>query len=170
MILKSFLSPVTKQHVERKILAATASHLFRIVADVDAYSQFLPLCSHSRVLRRLPSSNPQEKRFEAELTVGLPPLFKETYTSLVVANAADWTIQSTSIKSETMDSLYSLWTLRDMTENRCDVQLEVSMTVRDPIIIAALDNVLQGVASQQVQAFAKRCQQIPVDDDNLPGL
>jgi ribosome-associated toxin RatA of RatAB toxin-antitoxin module len=191
MILRSFLPSVTKRHVEKKILAAPALHLFRIVADVDAYSTFLPLCSKSRIIRRLPPSQPSspaaaaafyagvvnhhhhhhhqsnnnndEQRFEAMLTVGLPPLFQETYTSLVVANRRQLTITSTSIQSSpTIDSLTSLWSLKEIDGGEsCEVQLEVAMTVRDPIIIAALDQVLATVARQQVAAFSKRCLDIP---------
>jgi ribosome-associated toxin RatA of RatAB toxin-antitoxin module len=188
MILRSFLPSVTKRHVEKKILAAPALHLFRIVADVDAYSTFLPLCSKSRIIRRLPpispaaasatvsyagaanhhhhhqhNNNNDEQRFEAMLTVGLPPLFQETYTSLVVANRRQLTITSTSIQSsQTIDSLTSLWSLKEIDGGQsCEVQLEVAMTVRDPIIIAALDHVLATVARQQVAAFSKRCLDIP---------
>jgi coenzyme Q-binding protein COQ10 len=170
MILKSFLSPVTKRHVERKILAVPAMHLFRIVADVDAYSTFVPLCRHSRILQRLASSSSSssEQRFEAQLTVGLPPFFQETYTSLVVANPTKLTIESRSIQSEHMDSLTSMWQLKEIMDeegNKCDVQLEVSMTVRDPIIIAALDQMLESVARRQVAAFSKRCSEIPIQRD-----
>jgi ribosome-associated toxin RatA of RatAB toxin-antitoxin module len=187
MILRSFLPSVTKRHVEKKILAAVpALHLFRIVADVDAYSTFLPLCSKSRIIRRLPSPaaaaavsyagvadhhqhhhyqhhHHNEQRFEAILTVGLPPLFQETYTSLVVANLRQLTIASTSIQSSpTIDSLTSLWSLKEIDGGQsCEVQLEVAMTVRDPIAVAALDHVLATVARQQVAAFSKRCLDIP---------
>jgi ribosome-associated toxin RatA of RatAB toxin-antitoxin module len=107
--------------------------------------------------------NLHEQRFEAELTVGLPPLFKETYTSLVVTNPSLLTIASTSIKSQNIEQLNSLWQLQEMDDGKCcEVRLEVSMTVRDPIIVAALDQVLAGVASQQVAAFSKRCLEMPI--------
>lgn len=165
MILRSFLSPVTKRHIEQKLLYTPALHLFKIVADVDSYSQFLPLCSHSRVTRRSrqPPQHDDEQRFEAELTVGIAPLFQETYTSLVTANQKKLKIESTSIRSENIDSLHSLWQLRAVDDGQCHVHLEVSMTVRDPVIVAALDSVLERVARQQVQAFSQRCQEVPID-------
>jgi ribosome-associated toxin RatA of RatAB toxin-antitoxin module len=194
MILRSFLSPITKRHVERKILAVPALHLFRIVADVDAYWTFLPLCRRSRITRRLPpllspdkvvmvesssvgnnainNKDMAEQRFEAQLTVGMPPFLEETYTSLVVANPARLTIASTSIQSQNIEKLTSLWQLREIENDNnmgggkgsCEVQLEVSMTVRDPIIVAALDQVLASVARQQVAAFSQRCLETPIID------
>jgi len=51
MIFRSFLSsPTTKQHVERRILRTNPLHLFRIICNVDEYSLFLPLCTHSKII------------------------------------------------------------------------------------------------------------------------
>ena len=50
MILKSFLSPVTKRHVERQILNTPPLHLFRIIQDVDQYSKCVLLLACLLVL------------------------------------------------------------------------------------------------------------------------
>lgn len=51
MIFRSFLSsPTTKHHVERRILRTHPLHLFRIICNVDEYSLFLPLCTHSKII------------------------------------------------------------------------------------------------------------------------
>jgi ribosome-associated toxin RatA of RatAB toxin-antitoxin module len=52
---------------------------------------------------------------------------------------------------------------RDDKEIHCNVDFQVEMTVSDPVIVAVLDQVLQQVASRQVQAFEQRCQDIPID-------
>jgi hypothetical protein len=36
------------------------------------------------------------------------------------------------------------------------------MTVSDPVIVAVLDQILEEVAGQQVEAFEKRCQVLPL--------
>ena len=148
------------------------THLFRIILDVDRYSQFLPLCSHSRVLRQRPSyaEQEQQQQFDATLTVGLPPLFEETYVSRVTANPNDWTVETVSTDSKLFDSLHSKWKLYPVVDNndddntkccRCDVHFEVTIAASDPIIVGTLDQVLQQVAGRQVAAFAERCQQVP---------
>lgn len=156
MILQQLFSPVTKRHVERQILATVPEHLFRIIQDVDCYSEFLPLCSYSKVDARHPNGS-----FEATLTVGLPPLFKETYKSEVSVYPNDLRIQTKSIQSQSIDALSSQWQLAPHTDG-CRVAFQVEMTVSDPLIATTLDQVLQQVAKQQVQAFAQRCQQLPV--------
>jgi ribosome-associated toxin RatA of RatAB toxin-antitoxin module len=138
---------------------------------------FLPLCSHSKILRYAPLSagtisSDDRLRFDATLTVGLPPLFQETYTSAVTVNVNELTVESKSISSKLFDSLYSCWKLApvpydedDSRATRCAVHFEVEMTVSDPLIVGTLDTVLQQVAGRQVQAFADRCQQIPMSRD-----
>ena len=155
---RPFFSAVTKRHVERRIVQTSPHHLFRIIQDVDSYSQFLPLCTESKILR---SSGCQ---FEAFLTVGLPPLFTEKYVSRVQVDPEKLTVHAKSIESNLFEALDSKWVLKkvDSEENLCDVYFEVEMSVSNPVIVNALDQVLREVAAKQVAAFEKRCQEIPL--------
>jgi coenzyme Q-binding protein COQ10 len=167
MFFKSLLSPVTKRHVERRVLQNTHPlHLFRIIQDVDQYKNFLPLCSYSKIIRR----SPDGRSFDGQLIVG-NVMFSEEYTSRVTVIPEQMTIQTESIVSQRFDTIKSRWTLGevegDFTDGVvcCDVDFEVEMTVSDPIIVAVLDQVLQEVAGRQVDAFEKRCQELPVPRD-----
>jgi coenzyme Q-binding protein COQ10 len=164
-MLKGFLTPVTKRHVERKILSTNPTHLYRIIQDVDSYSTFLPMCSHSKVLRRSPNG----RSFQATLTVGIPSLFQETYVSDVLLNPQELIVETKSIQSKLFDSLRSRWKLAEIKDGAhkgdCEVNFEVEMTVSDPLIMATLDEVLKQVACRQVDAFEKRCRQVPLPAD-----
>ena len=165
---KPFFSAVTKRHVERKILRTSPQHLFRIINDVDSYSQFLPLCTHSKILKRLNGGH----QYEAALTVGLPPLFTEEYVSRVTADPDNLIVQAKSIESTLFEALDSQWILKevDSDEGLCDVHFEVEMSVSNPVIVNALDRVLEQVAGKQVAAFEQRCRQVPLlpqDDDRI---
>ncbi|CAK7270584.1 Coenzyme Q-binding protein coq10, mitochondrial [Sporothrix epigloea] len=71
-----------------RTLPYAADDLFNIIADVDAYEQFLPHCTSSRVThwRTMPDANAQAKGSRwparADLTVGWGPL-SQTYSSRV---------------------------------------------------------------------------------------
>jgi ribosome-associated toxin RatA of RatAB toxin-antitoxin module len=208
MLLKAFLPLVTKRHVERRIVPGmSAQRLFEVVLDVNAYQTFLPYCRHSQIDNQLASD-----AFRATLTVGIPPVLVETYTSHVVyhrrasqpqgdntpatASTDDnddeypvFTVTTRSVESHYIESLWSRWKLQDVqpTTNTarestndisyakaratstggsnspsepstmaCRVEFEVEMQVRDPIIAAALDQLLPKVAVQQVDAFIQR--------------
>lgn len=184
-LFKSFSSPVTKRFVERRLLQTNPWHLFRIIQDVDHYSSFLPLCTHSQVL----GVQKNGRQFEATLTVGFPyvgGLLQETYVSRVQVNPEELTVTAKSIESHWFDSLQSTWKLGEVWEQPpqdnknsknpdlkstpvdlpiCNVNFEVEMTVRDPIISQLLDQILEEVAGRQVTAFEKRCREIPVPPD-----
>ena len=171
MILRGFLSPVTKRHVEKKILPTHPLHLFRIIQDVDRYAEFLPLCTYSKVNKKLPQG------FEATLTVGLPPLFTETYRSHVTVNPDQLLVETKSLDGKYFDSLSSRWKLEassssshgtmedDSNGNYCHVDFCVEITASDPVIVSTLDQVLAKIAGDQVRAFAQRCRQVPLPND-----
>jgi ribosome-associated toxin RatA of RatAB toxin-antitoxin module len=138
---------------------------------------FLPLCSHSQILRHTYQSGADRLCFEATLTVGLPPFFQETYTSAVTVIPDRLTVETVSISSKHFDSLKSRWQLSNVVvdegvidHTKCAVDFGVEMTVSDPLIIGTLEQVLQQVAGRQVDAFAARCRQIPIPPDLMEGI
>ena len=158
-MLKPLFSAVTKRHVERRILKVKCDGLFQIIQDVDRYQEFLPLCTASKVLRRSDCG----AFFDASLTVGLPPLFSETYCSRVHVKPENLVVSTKSLQSKRFDSLSSEWKLQNMSKNNEElthVDFQVEMTVSDPLIVTILDRVLQEIAGRQVEAFEKRCRQL----------
>jgi ribosome-associated toxin RatA of RatAB toxin-antitoxin module len=120
----------------------------------------------------------------------IPPLdrLEEEYISRVTQKYAqseedgnkEWTIEARSIRSQLFDSLSSRWRITEYidTTNKnhlnegvdkdqdrlnifANVEFEVEMSVADPIVITALDHVLESVAEQQVLAFERQCEEIP---------
>jgi ribosome-associated toxin RatA of RatAB toxin-antitoxin module len=168
-MLKGFLPSVTKSHVEKRLVPFPMAHLFRIIQDVNAYQDFLPLCTESRILKHYNANE-----FEASLSVGMPPVFQETYVSHVAVHPDRWTITANSIRSKLFDKLQSQWKLSPapLTHSETLVDFQVTLTVSDPLIAGTLDQVLRHVAGRQVQAFAERCSVVPIvvpddeDEDN----
>jgi len=187
---RAFLSGAAKaspvSYVEKRVLRTSPMHLLNIISDVDSYSQFLPQCTHSQILRRSNCGT----MFDATLTVGLPPLSEE-YVSRVKVDTEAMTVEARSIRSSLFDSLKSRWKLRPVPASRgqqkesrrginnslsdatssslnsktehdehCDVEFEVEIKASNPLIVGTLDKVLEEVAGKQVAAFEKRCLQI----------
>ena len=112
--LPQLFTPITKRHIEQQVLYNTNIHkLFRIIQDVDQYSNFLPLCTYSKIIPSSQRILDEDGRnyFEATLTVGVPPFLQETYDSAVYINQEEYTIETHSIKSQKFDSLKSYWKL-----------------------------------------------------------
>jgi ribosome-associated toxin RatA of RatAB toxin-antitoxin module len=121
MILKSILSPVTKRHVQQKILKTHPLHLFRIIQNVDDYMNFLPLCSYSKIIRQ----SPDGRSFDGKLIVGKQPLFSEEYISRVTVIPETLTIETESIESQRVDSLKSKWSLTEIEMPNEEIQCHV---------------------------------------------
>ena len=115
MIFRSFLSPITKRHAEQKVLQTHPQHLFRIIQDVDRYAEFVPLCTSSKVNKTLPQG------FEATLTVGLPPLFSETYRSRVTVIPDQLVVETKSLNGKYFDELTSRWKLDAIDNGQSDL-------------------------------------------------
>jgi ribosome-associated toxin RatA of RatAB toxin-antitoxin module len=171
MIFRSFLPSVTKKYVQRQILSTHPLHLFRIIQDVDRYADFLPHCSYSKVDQR---TSPHA--FEATLTVGLPPVFSETYQSRVTVKPEQLVIESDCRQGKYFDRLRSSWKLRAVAQSpqpesttvrllACEVDFSVEITASDPLIVSILDRILEQIAGDQVRAFDQRCRQIPLAND-----
>ena len=112
MLKSIFLPTVTKTHTVKCVLwDISPKQLLSVVTDVDSYSQFLPLCKHSEILRHSPCG----KQFDATLKVGMiRDVLEEEYISRVTVNIDEMTVEATSIKSISgwLENLSSKWKLR----------------------------------------------------------
>jgi len=85
--------------------------IFPIIARVEDYAEFLPLCVGSRVWNRTFGTD-QVERFEAELTIAYPKLsIREVLTSSVVADHRKLTVTASS-RQPPVKYLDCVWGLR----------------------------------------------------------
>jgi coenzyme Q-binding protein COQ10 len=67
----------------------SAAQMYALVADIEAYPQFLPLCTGLTILRRRPMGEAEE--LTARMSVGYKSI-AENFTTQVVTNPAERTI------------------------------------------------------------------------------
>lgn len=194
-IFPKLFNPISKSHVVKKIVHTPPQHLFSIVTDVESYKDFLPFCKHSKILRRSECGTMFDASLVVGIS-HIPPLNKleEEYVSRVTQQYVEknpignkeWLVEARSIRSKLFDSLSSIWKMTECPistngserpRGPCDnnyirnistqVEFQVEMTVSDPIVVAALDQVLTSVAEQQVAAFEHRCKVIPFKNESV---
>lgn len=123
-------NPVTARHKVKQILTVPPKHLYEIILNVDDYSQFLPFCTNSHILRRSDCGT----MFDASLQIGFGSgsgikgsigsnLFQEEYVSRVThkiqqsdSSRTEWIVTAKSIKSNLFDGLNSSWKLSEVKE------------------------------------------------------
>src|ERR1700759_4223271 len=95
-----------------------ASEMFDLVADVERYPEFVPLCQSLKVRQRSPKSD-GTKVVVADMTVSFK-LVKETFTSEVTLDRANLKITVRYLRGP-FSSLENRWTFEAKGDEACDV-------------------------------------------------
>ena len=125
----------------------TAAQMFDLVSDVEAYPQFLPLCTALRVLQR--SREGEMQIFVAEMQVGYKAI-RETFKTRVACNRAAYHILVEYIDGP-FRYLKNSWAFRDTAEGQgahVDFHIEYEFRSR------ALGLLMGGVFDQAFRRFA----------------
>jgi coenzyme Q-binding protein COQ10 len=146
-----------RKHSESRIVPYSADLMYRIVADVEQYPQFLPWVVALRVLSR------GEKDMTAEMAVGYGP-FRERYTSKVSFDPAARAIDVVEIKGP-FRTLENHWRFTPETpqENgtaRCKIDFSIGFEFRNPLLDAAAGAAFETVLLQMTDAFVARAGQM----------
>jgi len=124
----------------------SATDMFDLVADVERYPDFVPLCTGLSVRS---SRNDGERRLLiAAMTVAYGPL-KETFTSRVIVDRAARTIRAENVDGP-FRHLESAWSFEPMGEDRCTVRFAIAYEFRSRL----LAGVMGGLFDRAFHAFA----------------
>ena len=143
------------QTLERsKQLPYTCDQVYAVVADVEAYKQFLPFCTSSSIdLRRGPDS------FDATLSLGFLA-FSETYTSRVTLQRPV-IVSAIAADTSLFSHLSMQWRFSDgQPPGTCAAHFRLEMQLKSFVHERAIRQVLDTVADSQVDAFVKRCKEM----------
>jgi coenzyme Q-binding protein COQ10 len=109
----------------------SASDMFNLVADVEKYPQFVPLCSALRVRERK-SAGEGTEILVADMTVAYK-LIRETFTSRVTLD-----LPQLQIKVEYLDGpfqrLDNRWSFRVLGPKECEVTFFISYEFRSRML------------------------------------
>ncbi|KAJ1797448.1 Coenzyme Q-binding protein coq10a, mitochondrial [Coemansia sp. RSA 2399] len=89
-----------QKYSDVQVFPYTKEQIFAVVADVDRYSEFVPMCMESRVFHgtrrteQAVGAAAERETVQAELVAGYPP-FRERYVSQVVLDKP-WRITATA--------------------------------------------------------------------------
>ncbi|KAJ2756947.1 Coenzyme Q-binding protein coq10a, mitochondrial, partial [Coemansia nantahalensis] len=106
------LSSLQRFH-ESRLFPFSREQVFDVVADVDRYCEFVPLCTGSAVFHATRLAGPAgQESVQAELTVGYPP-FHERYTSDVVLDRPRRIVATSSAGGRVFQHMRTLWEFAD---------------------------------------------------------
>jgi coenzyme Q-binding protein COQ10 len=100
----------------------SAADMFDLVADVDQYPQFVPLCDALKVRKRMPGEEGTEI-LVADMTVAYK-FVRETFTSRVALDRPNLKILVTYLDGP-FSKMENRWTFKPTGEKSCDVEFAI---------------------------------------------
>lgn len=126
--------------------------MFDLVADVEAYPEFLPLCESLVVRSR--RDEPRGELIVATMTVAYK-MIRESFTSRVVIDRSAGTI-GTDYLDGPFHHLTSLWTFEPEAGGRTTVGFSIDYALRSRLLQALVGAVFDSAFRRFVEAFETR--------------
>jgi coenzyme Q-binding protein COQ10 len=140
------------QFSTRRRVRHSAADMFDLVADVERYPEFVPLCRAMRVLRRAKTGD--REVVVAEMTVAYK-LIKETFTSRVTLDRA-----RLQILVEYLDGPFSRmenqWHFHAAAETTCDVEFFIAYEFKSRTLGLLMGSVFDAAFRRFASAFEHR--------------
>lgn len=134
----------------------TADEMFDLVADVEKYPLFLPLCEALRIRSR--EERDQRPVFIADMTVAYK-IFRETFTSRVTLER-----EKRAILVEYLDGPFShlenRWTFEPMASGGCEVKFFIDWELRSRTLSMLVGSVFERVFRRYAEAFEQRADRV----------
>ena len=138
-------------------VAHSASEMFDLVADVDHYPEFVPLCQSLKVRRRTQDGEGRDV-VVADMTVAYK-IVRETFTSRVTLDR-----QKSEILVEYLEGPFqrmnNRWTFKPAGEHACDVVFFISYEFRSRTLGLLMGSVFDAAFRRFASAFEKRADQV----------
>jgi coenzyme Q-binding protein COQ10 len=134
-----------------------AEEMFRLVADVERYPEFVPLCQDLQVRGRKELDGGRTV-LVADMTVAYK-LFKETFTSRVELRPQERTILVEYLDGP-FKHLENRWTFEDAGEGTCTVGFYISYEFRSKTLGSLMGVMFEKAFRKFSSAFEARADQV----------
>ena len=145
------------QFSSKRRVPHNAGDMFELVADVEKYPQFVPLCQALRVRSRTPKGQAPEI-LVADMTVAYK-LLHETFTSRVTLDRPALTILVEYLDGP-FSRMENRWTFRQLNENACEVEFFIDYEFRSRILAMVMGAMFEAAFRRFAAAFEKRADQV----------
>ncbi|HTE77433.1 MAG TPA: type II toxin-antitoxin system RatA family toxin [Xanthobacteraceae bacterium] len=142
----------TKRHVQH-----SASEMFDLVADVERYPEFVPLCRSLRVRKRSADSEDRDV-VVADMTVAYKLIY-ETFTSRVTLDRPSLEILVEYLEGP-FRKMNNRWRFHSAGSNACDVEFFISYEFRSRTLGLLMGAMFDAAFRRFSAAFERRADQI----------
>lgn len=131
----------------------TASEMFDLVADVERYPEFVPLCQSLKVRQRTPKPDGTEI-VVADMTVAFN-LVKQTFTSEVMLDRPNLKIAVRYLRGP-FSNLENRWTFEPKGEGASDVGFFIAYEFKSRMLALLMGSMFDAAFARFSAAFEKR--------------
>ncbi|ERF85843.1 type II toxin-antitoxin system RatA family toxin [Bradyrhizobium viridifuturi] len=135
----------------------TAPQMFDLVADVERYPEFVPLCQALKIRQRTPKDDGTEI-VVADMTVSFK-LVRETFTSKVTLDRPNLKILVEYLRGP-FSNLENRWSFEPKSETECDVGFFLDYEFRSRMLAMLMGSMFDAAFGRFALAFEKRADQI----------
>jgi coenzyme Q-binding protein COQ10 len=133
-----------------------ATEMFDLVADVEKYPQFVPLCSALAVKSRTEKNG--TTILVADMTVAYK-IVRETFTSRVTLDRSDLKILVEYL-SGPFQRMHNRWTFYPMGDEACDVEFFIDYEFRSRALAVLMGAMFDAAFRRFAAAFEQRADEI----------
>jgi len=131
----------------------TAPQMFDLVADVERYPEFVPLCQSLKIRQRTPQADGTEIVI-ADMTVSFK-LVRESFTSRVTLDRANLKIMVEYLKGP-FSKLENRWHFEPRSETGCDVGFYLAYEFKSRMLAMLMGAMFDTAFQRFAAAFEKR--------------
>ena len=137
-------------------VAHSADDMFRLVADVESYPKFLPLCEALKLKRR--ETRDGKEVLIATMVVGYK-LIRESFTTEVILDA-----EARSIAVHYLDGPFSYlenrWSFRPLTSKACEIDFYIAYRFRSRLLERLMGGLFDKAVRRYTISFEERADAI----------
>lgn len=134
-----------------------ASQMFDLVADVERYPEFVPLCKALKIRQRTQKDDGTEV-IVADMTVSFK-LVQETFTSQVTLDRASLKILVEYLRGP-FSNLENRWTFEPKSDSECDVGFFIDYEFKSRMLALLMGSMFDAAFQRFAIAFEKRADQV----------
>jgi len=141
----------------RRPVKHSAPQMFDLVADVERYPEFVPLCSALKVRQRTPNPDGTEIVI-CEMTVSFK-LVRETFTTRVTLDRAALKILVEYLQGP-FSNLENRWSFEAKSDTSCDVGFYLAYEFKSRMLAMLMGTMFDTAFQRFAAAFEKRADMI----------
>ena len=153
---KKHQEDASQLYSEQRLLGYSCEQMFSVVSEVERYHSFVPWCKKSLVRSK------NENQLIADLVVGFPPMFGESYSSTVTL-VKPYLVTAVCTDMSMFKHLKTVWKFKpvkgpDDKKPRCQLDFAVSFEFRNSAHAYVSRMFNDEVIKKNVQAFLSQAE------------